>query len=84
MYETHCVECVVDGVKMAMYVGETARSAKERFSEHWDDAMKQKQDSHIYKHWRCPSTMVRSPNLNLRLSHSTANLSIDRYLRQYR
>ena len=37
---------------MAKYVGESARSAKERFGEHWDDARKGKQDSHIFKHWQ--------------------------------
>ena len=39
-------------VPLARYVGESARSAKERFGEHWDDAMKKRPDSHIYKHWQ--------------------------------
>ena len=46
------MECMVDETPMARYVGETARSAKERFGEHWEDALKKKADSHIYKHWQ--------------------------------
>merc|ERR1712082_139601 len=37
---------------LALYVGESARSAKERFGEHWDDAKKSRSDSHISKHWK--------------------------------
>merc|ERR1712030_284253 len=37
---------------LAKYVGESARSAKERFGEHWEDARKGRPDSHIYKHWQ--------------------------------
>merc|ERR1711888_294878 len=51
LYETHCTECIEDEVKLAKYVGESARSAKERFGEHWEDALKKKPDSHIFKHW---------------------------------
>ena len=52
VYETSCTECMEGDVAMARYVGESARSAKERFAEHWDDALKKKPDSHIYKHWQ--------------------------------
>ena len=52
MYETHCTECMDGEKKLAMYVGESARSAKERFAEHWDDAEKKKADSHMHKHWQ--------------------------------
>ena len=51
MYESVCMECVEDGVPKARYVGESARSANERFNEHIDDAKKARKDSHIYKHW---------------------------------
>ena len=49
---THCTECMEGDVKLAKYVGESARSAKERFSEHMEDADNQKADSHMYKHWQ--------------------------------
>ena len=52
LYETWCLECMDGDNPLAKYVGETARSAKERFAEHWEDARKKKSDSHIHKHWQ--------------------------------
>ena len=51
MYETACQECTVDGISTASYVGESARSACERMSEHLEDARNFRKDSHMYKHW---------------------------------
>ena len=36
---------------MVRYVGESARSARERFNEHLADAQNAKADSHMKKHW---------------------------------
>merc|ERR1712055_517319 len=52
MYETFCTACMDGDTPLAKYVGESARSAKERFSEHWEDAKKGRADSHISKHWQ--------------------------------
>merc|ERR1712030_314120 len=54
LYETFCTECMDGEIPLALYVGESARSAKERFGEHWDDAEKSRSDSHISKHWKNP------------------------------
>ena len=40
-----------DGNDHAKYVGESARSACERFTEHIKDAEAMKKGSHIWKHW---------------------------------
>ena len=34
-----------------MYVGESSRSLYERAREHWEDASKLKEGSHIARHW---------------------------------
>ena len=52
LYETYCTACMDGEIPLARYVGETARSANERFGEHWEDAQKKRKDSHIYKHWQ--------------------------------
>lgn len=52
MYETSCLECMKNGVPGAVYVGESARSAGERMTEHLDDAKARRKDSHIFKHWQ--------------------------------
>ena len=52
MYETYCTACRDGETPLAKYVGESARSAKERFGEHWEDARKGSPDSHIFKHWQ--------------------------------
>ena len=39
------------GKNEAVYVGESSRSLYERAKEHFEDALGQKEDSHIYKHW---------------------------------
>ena len=68
MYESICKECNpeddlrVNGKKMekyeafkkqpGVYVGESARSIFERAGEHLRDAQSQKEDSHMFKHWK--------------------------------
>ena len=51
MYETACMECMVDGSPVARYVGESTKSRCERIKEHLDDAKRKQKDSHVYKHW---------------------------------
>ena len=62
MYENICIKCNPDAVKKgelkevntevpSIYVGETARSIKERAKEHWDSYKNRETDSHILKHW---------------------------------
>ena len=51
LYETTCLECMVDGKPTARYVGESARSGAERMGEHMDDARSKSKDSHMWKHW---------------------------------
>ena len=68
LYESMCRVCNpeedkgVDGKKMekfeafrkqpGVYVGESSRSIYERAGEHHRDAQGQKEDSHIFKHWK--------------------------------
>ena len=65
LYESICNECnpEEEGKKklekfesfkkqQGVYVGESARSIFERAGEHRRDAQGQKEDSHIYKHWK--------------------------------
>ena len=42
---------MVDDVSKATYVGESARSARERMNEHVEDAHNTKVESHMRKHW---------------------------------
>ena len=51
LYETTCLDCMVDGVATACYIGESARSGNERMNEHMEDARSSRRESHIYKHW---------------------------------
>ena len=51
LYETTCLGCMVEGVPIARYVGESARSGAERMGEHMDDARSRNKDSHVWKHW---------------------------------
>ena len=51
MYETSCMDCMVDGKPVARYVGESACSGAERMSEHVEDARSRSKDSHMWKHW---------------------------------
>ena len=51
MYETACLECMSGEKELAVYVGESARSASERMTEHMENARDRRADSHIYKHW---------------------------------
>ena len=62
VYENICIKCNPDAVKKgelkevntevpSIYVGETARSIKERAKEHWDSYKNRETDSHILKHW---------------------------------
>jgi hypothetical protein len=37
--------------RLGVYVGETGRSLNERAGEHWHDAVKLSEDSHMIKHW---------------------------------
>ena len=49
LYSTQCVPCQKAGITKK-YLGETARSAHERGGEHISDGIKEKADSHIWKH----------------------------------
>ena len=40
----------VDMARNGVYVGETGRSLNERFGDHWGDACKMVDNSHIVKH----------------------------------
>ena len=53
LYETSCTVCLdpATGKSKARYVGESARSVKERFNEHVEDGEGEKKDSHMWKHW---------------------------------
>ena len=52
VYETSCLECLdSNGGARARYVGETARSLSERYSEHVEDGEKGTKSSHMSKHW---------------------------------
>ena len=53
LYETSCTACVnpTTGKSKARYVGESARSIKERFNEHVEDGENERKDSHMWKHW---------------------------------
>ena len=66
LYESSCEECRQEHVKVngdkagkkkvdlsrqGVYVGETGRSLHERSGEHFCDAEKMAEDSHIIKHW---------------------------------
>ena len=51
-----------------MYVGETARSVSERSSEHWNDLLKKKDETHMYTHWmECHEKEVTCPTFNFRV-----------------
>ena len=61
VYETACLDCCdAAGEPRARYIGETTRSGSERFGEHVEDAVKEKKDSHIYKHWSVHHGGVRT------------------------
>ena len=52
VYETNCLDCYdQDGNPRARYVGETARSLAEMYSDHIEDSEKSLKASHMYKHW---------------------------------
>ena len=66
LYESSCEDCkkehsVVHGEKAkkkevdrsrpGVYVGESGRSLSERAGEHWKDAVKMAEESHMVKHW---------------------------------
>ena len=62
VYENICADCnpeakkkgelkMVNNEVPSVYVGETARSLKERAKEHWEAFKSQDKDSHIWKHW---------------------------------
>ena len=52
VYETSCQACCdEEGKSVAKYVGESARSVKERYGENIEDAEKDRKDSHMGKHW---------------------------------
>ena len=51
LYETSCKSCTdAEGKSTARYVGETSRSAKERYGEHCDGAEARRADNHMHKH----------------------------------
>ena len=51
----------------SIYVGETARSVKERAKEHWEDFKSKKSDSHIMKHWALHQNLVGEPNFIMKV-----------------
>ena len=49
LYSNQCVPCKTAGVEKK-YIGETARSGKERAGEHYSNYHRQVSDSHMWKH----------------------------------
>ena len=47
LYETTCLDCMVDGTPIARYQGESARGGSERIRDHMDSARSKHKDSHI-------------------------------------
>ena len=73
-YETHCRPCREDRQVDKIYIGESARSAFERGSEHLSDYKANKEDSHMFKHF-CDdhSSEETRPKFKMRIlkSHRT-------------
>ena len=78
VYENICLECNPGAAKMgelkvpnmevpSIYVGETARSVKERAKEHWEDFKSEKPDSHILKHWAMHHNSVGQPKFIMKV-----------------
>ena len=51
VYKSICSVCLENGAREGQYIGESGRSLYERSREHLEDADKQKDGSHIWKHW---------------------------------
>ena len=51
VYRTSCTTCKKKGGKERIYIGESSRSSFERGKEHLDDYEKEKDDSHMNKHF---------------------------------
>ena len=60
-------------VKMALYVGETARTARERLngpSGHLEDYKKKREKSHMFKHWQECHSGERRPEFGVKVVRS--------------
>ena len=85
VYEHICTKCNPDATKKgdleminmdtpSIYVGETARSIKERTKEHWEAYRSSNKDSHILKHWTLHHDSVGEPEFIMKVVgfHRTA------------
>ena len=82
LYESKCLSCVRVGEESdkgrredmrkdeAVNVGESSRSLYERSKEHVEDALSQKEDSHIFKHWETCHRGEGRPRFKFRIVRS--------------
>ena len=95
VYESECGECnkegsrkLADKVSLAdkreipsLYVGETARSMKERSSEHWADAEKWQEECHMVEHQTMAHNGRGDPNFNFSIVKKCGS-SLERQVRE--
>ena len=95
VYESECGECNPDGSRKvadkesladkrevpSLYVGETARSLKERSCEHWADAESWKEECHMVEHQTMAHQGRGDPKFNFRIVKKCGS-SLERQVRE--
>ena len=95
VYESECGECNPEGSRKtsdkeglaerrevpSLYVGETARSMKERSSEHWADAESGKEECHMVEHQAMAHQGRGTPTFNFRVVKKCTS-SLERQVRE--
>ena len=95
IYESECVQCNPSGTRKesdkssledkreqpSLYVGESARSISERATEHWRDAEKGKDESHMQDHQLHSHAGEQPPNFAFRVVKKCKS-SLERQVRE--